>query len=661
MVRRPTLGVLVAAHDEASVLPITLSALFGQDDPADLIIIADDGSRDATPEVLARLYGLAPPPLGRLSDPSPTHPTLRWLRLPHGGKARALNAALVAADTELVLTVDGDTLLDTGATAALREAFAANANLVAATGVLTPVCGSSLSGRFFQWFQTYEYIRNFLSRYAWHQMDALLLVSGAFAGFRRDAVLAVGGFDPACMVEDYELIHRLRRHGVLQNLGWTTSVVGKAKAITDAPATVAAFLRQRRRWFCGFLQTQFWYRDMVGNARYGRLGLVMLPIKALDTLQPLYGLTGFALLLAYLATGRVSLLAPVGGVILAKIAIDFAFHLWSIHLYRRWVDPTTHARLDRAILASLGRAVHVPGPAPSRRGARLGVVPQRSSRLGPPESPDRPDRGERNRRVGRSVLSPRPPLPCRAGEAMGGEVQPYLSETRMPLRLDSASAEFESAFKALLATKREVSDDVDQAVRAIIRAVRDEGDAALVRLSRQFDRVDLDALGLRVTAEEIAAAKAACRQDELDALALAHERIRSFHERQRPEDLRFTDALGVDLGWRWTAIQAVGLYVPGGTASYPSSVLMNAVPAKVAGCERLVMVVPAPDGRINPLVLAAADLAGVDEIYRVGGAQAIGALAYGTETIAPVMKIMGPATLTWPPPSARSSARSAST
>ena len=350
---RPTLGVLIAAHNEAAVLPITLGALFAQADPAELIVIADDGSRDDTPAVLAAHYGLKPPPLGTLSEASPTHPSLRWLRLPHGGKARALNAALLAVDTDLVLTVDGDTLLDPGATGALREAFAANTSLVAATGVLTPVCGTSLSGRFFQWFQTYEYIRNFLSRYAWHKMDALLLVSGAFAGFRRQAVLAIGGFDPACMVEDYELIHRLRRHGVLQNLGWTTSVVGEAKAITDAPATTSAFLRQRRRWFCGFLQTQFWYRDMVGNTRYGRLGLVMLPIKALDTLQPLYGLTGFALLLAYCATGRVSLLAPVGSVILAKIAVDFAFHLWSIHLYRRWVDPDTKARLGWAILASL--------------------------------------------------------------------------------------------------------------------------------------------------------------------------------------------------------------------------------------------------------------------------------------------------------------------
>ncbi len=212
----------------------------------------------------------------------------------------------------------------------------------------------------------------------------------------------------------------------------------------------------------------------------------------------------------------------------------------------------------------------------------------------------------------------------------------------MPLRLHSASADFEASFKSLLAVKREVSEDVEAAVRTIVHDVRAEGDAALLRYSERFDRVDLARLGLRVTPAEIAAAVEASRREDLAALRLAHERILAFHAHQKPSDLRYTDPLGVDLGWRWTPIQAVGLYVPGGTASYPSSVLMNAVPAKVAGCARLVMVVPAPDGRINPLVLAAADLAGVDEVYRVGGAQAIAALAYGTQTIAPVMKIMGP-------------------
>jgi histidinol dehydrogenase len=212
----------------------------------------------------------------------------------------------------------------------------------------------------------------------------------------------------------------------------------------------------------------------------------------------------------------------------------------------------------------------------------------------------------------------------------------------MPLKLDSRSRDFAKAFDALLAAKREVSEDVDQVVQRIIADVAARGDAALIDYSRKFDRVDLAALGLAVSAREIAAGKAAAAPDALAALGLAHRRITAFHEKQRPQDLMFTDALGVELGWRWQPIEAVGLYVPGGTASYPSSVLMNAIPAKVAGVARLVMVVPAPDGRVDPLVLAAAELAGVDEIYRVGGAQAIAALAYGTASIAPVSKIVGP-------------------
>ena len=212
----------------------------------------------------------------------------------------------------------------------------------------------------------------------------------------------------------------------------------------------------------------------------------------------------------------------------------------------------------------------------------------------------------------------------------------------MPLRLDARSPDFGVAFNTLLAMKREFSDDVDQAASRIIAEVIARGDAALVAYSRKFDSVDLEKLGLRVDASVIDAAFELCSAEALDALRFAHSRIVNFHERQLPEDLQFTDELGVELGWRWRPIDAVGLYVPGGTASYPSSVLMNAVPAKVAGVRRLVMTVPSPEGRINPLVLAAAKIAGVDEIYRVGGAQAIAALAYGTQTIAPVAKIVGP-------------------
>ena len=212
----------------------------------------------------------------------------------------------------------------------------------------------------------------------------------------------------------------------------------------------------------------------------------------------------------------------------------------------------------------------------------------------------------------------------------------------MPLLLDSKSAEFAAHFAALLAVKREAAQDVEQKVKHIIDEVKAYGDRAIIQLSLEFDRVDLAKLGLRVSAAEIDAAEKACKPEAVAALKLARERIEAYHKRQRPSDERFTDPLGVEMGAKWTAIEAVGLYVPGGTAAYPSSVLMNAVPAKVAGCPRLVMVVPAPDGKLTPLVRAAAKLAGVDEIYRVGGAQAVAALAYGTETIKPVAKIVGP-------------------
>ena len=225
--------------------------------------------------------------------------------------------------------------------------------------------------------------------------------------------------------------------------------------------------------------------------------------------------------------------------------------------------------------------------------------------------------------------------------------------------LDTGDADFEERFASLLAMKREVSAEVDAVVAAILDDVAGRGDAALADYTRRFDEIALGfggsdpggepeafaeagILPVRVAPREIAEAEAKVPAPTMEALRLAHERIRSHHERQRPANDRYVDPLGVELGTRWTAIEAVGLYVPGGTASYPSSVLMNAVPAKVAGCRRIVMCVPAPRGVINPLVLAAAGLAGVDEIYRLGGAQAVGAMAYGTETIAPVAKIVGP-------------------
>lgn len=212
----------------------------------------------------------------------------------------------------------------------------------------------------------------------------------------------------------------------------------------------------------------------------------------------------------------------------------------------------------------------------------------------------------------------------------------------MPMLLRTTESDFGQRFSAFLRQKREVSEDVDVAVRGIVADVRENGDAALIRLTARFDRLDLMPGHIRITPDAVAKAVREAEPATVDALRLARDRIEAHHRRQRPSDDLYRDSVGAELGHRWTAVESVGLYVPGGTASYPSSVLMNAMPAKVAGVPRIAMVVPSPGGALNPLVLVAAHLAGIEEIYPVGGAQAIAALAYGTESIAPVAKIVGP-------------------
>jgi histidinol dehydrogenase len=212
----------------------------------------------------------------------------------------------------------------------------------------------------------------------------------------------------------------------------------------------------------------------------------------------------------------------------------------------------------------------------------------------------------------------------------------------MARRLNTRDADFAAAFEALLFAKREVEEDVATGARAIIADVRARGDAALVELTNRFDRAGVTVETLRLSADEIGASVAQVTAERLGAIETAAARIEAYHKRQIPADERFTDEAGAELGWRWTSVDSVGLYVPGGTAAYPSSVLMNAIPARVAGVKRIVMVTPATGGAINPLVLAAARRGGVSEIYRIGGAQAVAALAYGTATIAPVDKIVGP-------------------
>jgi histidinol dehydrogenase len=212
----------------------------------------------------------------------------------------------------------------------------------------------------------------------------------------------------------------------------------------------------------------------------------------------------------------------------------------------------------------------------------------------------------------------------------------------MPLELNSTQQDFETAFTAFLGSAREAEADVDAVVATILDDVKARGDAALLDYTKQFDRLDLEARELRLETREITDAVKACDGGLIEALELAATRIEDYHRRQLPSDDRYVDTVGVTLGARWTPIASVGLYVPGGTAAYPSSVLMNAIPARVAEVGRLAMVVPAPDGEINPLVLAAAKISGIEEIYRIGGAQAVAALAFGTQTVAPVDKIVGP-------------------
>jgi cellulose synthase/poly-beta-1,6-N-acetylglucosamine synthase-like glycosyltransferase len=350
---RPSLCVIIAAHNEDRALAVTLDALAAQTDQPDMIIIADDGSTDLSADVLTRDYGFEPPKISQLSGPSPVQPNVYWLRLAHGGKARALNTALVHVKTDLVVTVDADTLLEKNAIQAMRQSFVNDGHLVAATGVLTPVCGQTVKGRLFQWFQTYEYVRNFCSRYAWMQVNGLLLISGAFAAFRRNALIKVGGFDPDCLVEDYELIHRLHRYAYENGEHWTVAVVGEARARTDAPETISSFLNQRRRWFGGFLQTQRWNRDMVGNRRFGWLGKAMMPVKALDTLQPLYGIAAFVLLTAFVVTGQFNLALPVLIVMLGKVFVDITAHFVLLSRYRRWTGDKQSEGVLKALIAAL--------------------------------------------------------------------------------------------------------------------------------------------------------------------------------------------------------------------------------------------------------------------------------------------------------------------
>lgn len=348
---QPRLGIIVPARNEASVLSATLDPVLAQMRADDTLLMVDDGSIDDTRALLAADYGVVYCGDGLVQ--SNRYGNLQVLFKPNSGKADSLNVGWRQLDAPVILTIDADTRLHAGALDAFRSAFAREPALAAACGILQPIGSGGWQARWFEVFQQFEYLRAFLARAAWMKSDALLLVSGAFAGYRREVLEKIGGYDPKCLVEDYELIHRLHQYTHEQGLDWRVRVLPTPQAETDAPADMPGFLRQRRRWFAGFLQTQFAYRQLHGDPRYGSVGRLMLPVKAVDTLQPVFGLTAFVLLVLFIVGG--AKVAPlVLTVIGVKLLIDFSYHLWAIWQYHHWLGQAVPRHIwPRAVLATL--------------------------------------------------------------------------------------------------------------------------------------------------------------------------------------------------------------------------------------------------------------------------------------------------------------------
>jgi cellulose synthase/poly-beta-1,6-N-acetylglucosamine synthase-like glycosyltransferase len=320
-----SLAVLIAARNEAQVLKACIDALELQTDPPDEILWVDDGSTDETRKMLAEL---------RSCHDRERIPAIQTLLKPHSGKADSLNQGWPQLKADVIVTLDADTRLDRQAIAEIRRAFSENARLAATGGILTPL-SHERPGGLFESFQRFEYMRSFLARRAWMTQNALLLVSGAFAAYRKTVLEQVGGFDPQSLVEDYDLTHRIHRYSFDRGLGYEVHVTVGALATTDVPGTLPRFLKQRQRWFAGFLQTQFKNADMVGNARYGSVGRRMLVVKSIDTLQPAFGITALVALALFPLTGR-SVPPLVWKALLAKILLDLFFHHGSLALYYRW-------------------------------------------------------------------------------------------------------------------------------------------------------------------------------------------------------------------------------------------------------------------------------------------------------------------------------------
>ena len=352
----PRASVLVAAYNEHLVLPDCIGALRDQTDPPDEIIIVDDGSSDDSIAHLAREFQVQfpPPATGTpVLGTSRLDPRLKVLKKHHSGKADSMNHAWPQAQFPLVVTIDADTVLEPSAIAAVRRAFGADPELAAGCGVLTPKCRSVVGGRYFEFYQAFEYYRAFLWRLAWTTSESLLLVSGAFAAYRKDVLQKLGGFDAQSLVEDYDLIYRLHRYAGEHDEKMQVQVISAARAVTDAPASVRSFLNQRARWFSGFLLTLSRNTDMVGDRRFGRVGRFMLPIKTVDTLLPVYAVLAAIVLIVLLSAGG-KIDPVIWWVLAAKLLFDLAFHCRAIWTYQRWQGAAAGKGLwARSVIATL--------------------------------------------------------------------------------------------------------------------------------------------------------------------------------------------------------------------------------------------------------------------------------------------------------------------
>jgi cellulose synthase/poly-beta-1,6-N-acetylglucosamine synthase-like glycosyltransferase len=355
--KRPTLTVLICARNERLVLPACLNALRAQTEPADEILVLDDGSTDPMIAWMTDEYALTFEKQGANSlGTSATWPGLRVLCKPNSGKADSLNLGWKMAIGEIVVTLDADTDVEPGAMAVIRDGFVEDPALGIAGGVLVPVCRRSSWAGFFQFFQTFEYARGFLWRLTFMQYDMLLLISGAFAAYRRTVLESTGGFDTKSWVEDYELTHRVYRDAFNAGHRVTVKTLSGARGTTDAPASVQTFLNQRRRWFAGFIATHFKYHEMVANGKYGAVGRYMMCLKTLDLLLPIYALAAAVVLVAILSI-RHFLDSFIVKLILAKLLFDLILHAYSIVLYQRWLGIPLSRKLW---MQSLGATITEP-------------------------------------------------------------------------------------------------------------------------------------------------------------------------------------------------------------------------------------------------------------------------------------------------------------